>query len=50
MIFLPIYVHFDGQTFSGVYEQFFFYFKVFGIKNVKIDFFKEKMILKVFFF
>ena len=40
---------FNGQTFSGVFEQFFFYSKVFGVKNAKIDLFKEKMVLRVVF-
>ena len=39
--FLPIYVHFNGQTFSSVFEVF-FYFKFFLVKNAKIDFLKEK--------
>ena len=43
-------MHFNGQTFSGVFEQFSFYFKVFGVKNAKIDFFLRKMVLRVVFF
>ena len=44
------YVLFNGQTFSGVFEQFFFYSKVFGVKNANIDLFKEKMVLRVVFY
>ena len=36
---MPIYVYFNGQTFSSVFEQFFFYFKVFLVINAKIIFF-----------
>ena len=32
--------------FSSVFKQF-FYFKVFGVKNAKIDFLKKKMVLRV---
>ena len=39
---MPIYVHFNGQTFRGVFEQFSFTSKFLGLKNAKIDFFKEK--------
>ena len=41
MFVLPIYVHFNGQTFSSVLNSL-FYFKVFGVKIKKIDFFKKK--------
>ena len=36
--FLPIYVYFNGQTLSSVFEQFSFFSKVFWAKNAKIDF------------
>ena len=29
---MPIYVHFNGQTFSSVFEQFSFTSKLFGLK------------------
>ena len=44
-----MYVYFNGQTLSGVFVTVFFYFKVFGVKNAKIDFLKNKMVLKVIF-
>ena len=47
--FLPICVHFNGQTFSSVFEQFSFTSKFFGIKMQKSTFFKEKMDLRVVF-
>ena len=34
-------MHFNGQTFSGVFEQFSFTSKFLGL-NAKIDFFKKK--------
>ena len=37
-IILPIYVHFNGQTFSGVLNSF-LNLKIFGVKKAKIDFF-----------
>ena len=40
---------FNGQTFSGVLKTFFFYFKVFGVKNAKIDFFKKNSFESSFF-
>ena len=40
-------MHFNGQTFSSVFEQFSFTSKFFWVKNAKIDFFKEKMVLRV---
>ena len=42
-------MHFNGQTFSGVFEQFSFTSKVLGLKMQKIDFLKEQMILRVVF-
>ena len=33
----------------AVFLSFLFFFKVFGVKNAKIDFLKEKMVLRVFF-
>ena len=42
-------MHFNGQTFSSVFEQFSFTSKFFGLKMQKIDFFKEKMVLRVDF-
>ena len=33
----------------AVFLTVFFYFKVFWVKNVKIDFLKEKMVLRVVF-
>ena len=44
---LPIYVHFNGQTFSSVFEHFSFTSKFFGLKMQKSTFFKEKMVLRV---
>ena len=32
---MPIYVHFNGQTFSSVFEQFSFTSKFFGLKMKK---------------
>ena len=34
-------MHFNGQTFSGVFEHY-FYFKVIWVKNAKFDFFYKK--------
>ena len=42
-------MHFNEQTFSSVFEQFSFTSKFFGVKNAEIDFFKEKMVLRVVF-
>ena len=42
-------MHFNEQTFSSVFEQFSFTPKFFGVKNAEIDFFKEKMVLRVVF-
>ena len=39
MSFPYIYMHFNVQTFSGVFEQFSFTSKFLGFKNAKIDFF-----------
>ena len=41
-IVLPIYVYFNGQTFSSVFNSFLLLQSFFGVKNAKIDFFKEK--------
>ena len=50
MIFLLIYVNYNGQTFSGDFEQFSFTSKFFfGLKMQKKRFFKEKMVLRVVF-
>ena len=38
---LPKYVHFNGQTFSGVFEQFSFTAKFFGLKMQKKTFLKK---------
>ena len=35
LLFLPIYVNFNGQTFSSVFEQFSFTSKFFGLKMQK---------------
>ena len=35
-------MHFNGQTFSSVFEQFSFTSKIFGLKMRKSTFFKEK--------
>ena len=43
-LFLPIYVHFNWQTVSSVFEQFFFTSKVFGL-NCKIDGFESSFFL-----
>ena len=45
-----MYVNFNGQTFSSVFEQFSFTSKFFGLKMQKSTFFKEKMVLRVVFF
>ena len=42
-------MHFNGQTLGSVFEQFFFFSKLFGLKMQKSTFFKEKMILGVVF-
>ena len=42
---LPVYVHFNGQTFSSVYEQFYFTLKCFGLKMQK-SIFCKKMVLE----
>ena len=44
-----IYVHFNGQTFSSVFEQFSFTSKFFGLKMQKSTFLKKKMVLRVVF-
>ena len=41
MLFLRIYVHFNGQTFSSVFEQFSFTSKILGLKMQKIDFLRK---------
>ena len=50
---LPINVHFNGQAFSSVFEQFSFTSKFFLVKNAKIDFFKktgfESSFYKIYF-
>ena len=38
-------MHLNGQTFSSVLDS----FKVFLVKSAKIDFFNEKMVLRVVF-
>ena len=43
-----MYAHFNGQTFSGVFEQFSFGSKFYGLKMQKLTFFK-KMVLRVVF-
>ena len=45
-------MHLNGQTFSGVLKQFFFNFKVFGVKKRQKSIFLKKMVLRVvvFFF
>ena len=42
-------MHFNGQTYSGVFEQFSFTSKFLGLKMQKKAFFKEKMVLRVVF-
>ena len=42
-------MHLNGLTFSGVFEQFSFTSKLFGLKIKKKRFFKEKMVLRVVF-
>ena len=42
MIFLPIYVHFNGQMFSSVFEQFSFTSKFFGLICKNRPFFLKK--------
>ena len=49
MIFLPIYVHFNGQTLSSVFEQFSFTSKFFGLNMQKSTFLKKKMVLSAVF-
>ena len=43
--FLSIYVHFNGQTFNSVFEQFSFFSKFFGLKMQKSTL--KKMVLRV---
>ena len=38
---MPIYVYFNGQTFSSVFEQFSFTSNFFLVKNAKIVFFRK---------
>ena len=38
---MPIYVYFNGQTFSSVFEQFSFTSKCFGVKMQKSYFFRK---------
>ena len=48
---MPIYVYFNGQTFSSIFEQFSFTSKFFGLKMQKSTFFnKKKMVLRVVFY
>ena len=42
MKFLPIYVHFDWQTFSGGFEQFSVNSKLLGLKMQESTFFKKQ--------
>ena len=42
-------MHFNGQTFSGVFEQFSFTSKFLGLKMQKSTFLKKKMVLRVAF-
>ena len=42
-------MNFNGQTFGCVCEQFSFTSKLFGLKMQKIDFLKEKIVLRVVF-
>ena len=46
---LSIYLHFIGQTFSGVFEQFSFTSKFWGLKMQKNNFLKEKIVFRVVF-
>ena len=48
--FLPIYVHFNGQTFSSVFEQFSFTSNFFGLKMQKSNFCKKKWFWEWVFF
>ena len=45
---MPIYVYFNGQTFSSVFEQFSFTSKFFELKMQK-SYFLGKMVLRVVF-
>ena len=40
-------MHFNGQMFSSVFEQFPYNSKFFGVRTAKIDFLKRKMVLRV---
>ena len=42
-------MHFNGKTLSSVFEQFSFTSKFFWVKDAKIDFHKEKMVMRVVF-
>ena len=42
-------MHFNGQTFSGVFKQFSFTSKLFGLNLQKSIFVKNKMVLRVVF-
>ena len=44
-----MYVHFNGQTFSGVFEQVCFTSKLLGLKMQIKNSFKEEMVLRVVF-
>ena len=39
---MPLYVHFNGQTFSGIFDQFSSTSKFFGLKMQKSTFFYRK--------
>ena len=47
--FMPIYVYFNGQTFSSVFEHFFLLQSFFWLKMQKSYFFRKKMVLRVVF-
>ena len=47
---MPIYVHFNGQTFSSAFEQFSFTSKFFGLKMQKSTFFLRKNVFESSFY
>ena len=47
---MPIYVHFNGQTFSSVFEQYSFTSKFFGLKMQKSTFLKKNGFASIFFY
>ena len=47
---MPIYVYFNGQTFSSVFKQFSFTSKFFFWLKIQKSYFLVKMVLRVVFF